>query len=79
MLVARPGDFVITELHASNTKVTGDIVSILYPPQIKHLKETNMWSVRRAEHRPGQRLRRGLFESMCLTVGVAAGRPSLPR
>ena len=32
------------EVNASTTKVSGDILQILYPDQIKHLKKESQWS-----------------------------------
>jgi len=37
------GDFLVIEVNASNTKVDGDIMQILYPAQIKHLKQQDQW------------------------------------
>jgi len=37
------GDFLIIEVNASSTKVTGDILHILYDKQIRHLQSQNLW------------------------------------
>ncbi|XP_065919365.1 probable RNA-binding protein EIF1AD [Dysidea avara] len=37
------GDYVIVETIAEGHKVTAEIIHILYPVQIKHLKEQKLW------------------------------------
>ena len=39
------GDYVMVESIAEGNKVTAEIVHILYPVQIKHLKEQKLWLV----------------------------------
>lgn len=38
-----PGDFVVVEPIAEGHKVQAEIVHILYPAQVKHLKQENLW------------------------------------
>jgi len=37
------GDYVIVETIAEGHRVTAEIIHILYPVQIKHLKEQKLW------------------------------------
>lgn len=40
-----PGDYVVVVPIAEGHKVQAEIVHILYPPQIKHLKDESLWYV----------------------------------
>ncbi len=40
------GDYVVVESIAEGRKVQAEIVNILFPQQVKHLKEENMWLVK---------------------------------
>ena len=37
------GDFVVVEPIAEGHKVQAEIAHILYPAQVKHLKQENLW------------------------------------
>ena len=39
------GDYVVVEPIVEGNKVQAEIAHILFPKQIKHLKETSHWSV----------------------------------
>jgi len=38
-----PGDYVVVVPIAEGHKVQAEIVHILYPPQVKHLKDESLW------------------------------------